>query len=371
VDTTRTANQDACTIAAVLREWFAASARQLPWRGEYTPYHVWLAEIMLQQTTVATCIPRYEQFVRAFPSLEALAAASEEQVLSLWEGLGYYTRARNLLRCARIVTSDFGGRFPEEPEALRRLPGVGPYTAGAISAIAFDRPAAMVDANVRRVLGRLLGLGTQDPRGSEQRVWQLSLEISQAGPPRTVNQALMEIGALLCTANNPDCSSCPLCELCTARLTGRFDCYGSVASRAETKAIKEVCALARMEGRWLLARPADGRWRGMWEFPRTRLGEQECPRSAVRSVLQDRFGLHCEAAETVGSLRHRVTVYDISLHVVRCDISAQPPANPPDWQLVTPEQLRSVPLPSPMRRIAGTCITETGYQLPLTQEVET
>ncbi|MCC6485263.1 MAG: A/G-specific adenine glycosylase [Armatimonadetes bacterium] len=340
--------------------WFVKAARQLPWREDTSPYRIWISEVMLQQTTVQTVRPFFERFIKLFPTLQSLAQSSEEDVLAAWSRLGYYTRARNLLKTARLLVNN-GAELPEDLRDLQRLPGIGAYTAGAIRAIAFNRPSPMVDANARRLLGRILGIVAHAPR-AEQQVWQASLDVSTAGTPRIVNQAMMEIGALVCTAGQPNCAECPLESLCKASTLRSFDWYGSVPKKQVIQRRQEVCVVARWADRWLLSRPSDGRWRGMWEFPRT-LAIPD-PEEAIRRLLNDCGWADVEDFEYAGAVRHQVTRYAISLHVLKCHLPSAPTGVPGEWRLASVEELAILPLPSPMRKIAELHTDPAGDHTP-------
>lgn len=339
-------------MAGALTGWFGRAARSLPWRRDPSPYRVWIAEVMLQQTTVAACVPRFERFIGRFPDARSLADASLEEVLAEWEGLGYYNRARNLWKAARLIVERHGGDLPSGVTELRALPGIGDYTAGAIRSIAFDLPAGMVDANIRRVLGRVEGIESS-VTDAERRVFQTCLSLSAAGSPRLVNQALMELGSLVCLPRDPLCGECPLSAFCRARQEGRFDrWHGSVPREKRTLQVEEVCVTAALEDRWLLSRPCDGRWRGMWEFPRRRLDGAGAFAAAVRDLLERDFGVCPSGVHYRGSLRYRVTVHDTRLHVLSAWLPHEPGCASRSWRLVLPGELDSLPLPSPMRRIA-------------------
>lgn len=342
---------DWAEAASALSRWFRDAARDLPWRSSYDPYRVWVAEVMLQQTTSAACVPFFLRFVQRFPTVADLAAASEGDVLALWSGLGYYTRGRNLLRAAQTIVREHAGMIPSEIDALRALPGVGDYTAGAVRAIAHNLPAPMVDANVRRVIGRLLGIppGRKD---AEACVHEASGRLSGAGEPRIINQALMELGALLCVPLRPSCQQCPLGGMCAARAASRFEWFGSVRGRAPATPRSEVCVAAMLDGRWLLSRPRDGRWKGMWEFPRSTLVSGETLEAAAGALCRDILSVSPSVLRPLGVVRHRVTRWDISLHVVRARLQMPPVSPRVEWTLVAEEELASLPLPSPMKRVA-------------------
>jgi A/G-specific adenine glycosylase len=250
--------------------WYRAERRDLPWRRTTDPYRIWISETMLQQTRVAAVLPYYERFVTRFPSVAALAAAPVEDVLALWAGLGYYRRARHLKKAAEIIMARHGGELPEEEPALLALPGVGRYTAGALRSIAFDRPAPILDGNVFRLLSRFLArAGTWNRSSDKERFW----EIAEAVVPRRnagdFNQALMEMGALICTPRLPECGRCPVRRRCRARRLGKVDRFPSPRQRPPAEDVeRDVYVLRDRRGRVLLRqRPEGGRMGGMWELP--------------------------------------------------------------------------------------------------------
>jgi A/G-specific adenine glycosylase len=253
-----------------LLDWFAFEARDLPWRNDRSPYRVWLAEVMLQQTQVNTVVPYYERFLGRFPTVKALAAAPLEDVLKLWEGLGYYSRARNLHAAARQVVAQHGGQIPDSFEALLALPGVGRYTAGAVASIAFGQNVPAVDGNVRRVLARAFAVREDVSRSSTQReleaLAQRLLPPEQAG---VFNEALMELGATVCTPRAPDCDRCPLRDLCRAHAAGEQASLPVKRPRKRTPHYDVAAAVTvGQDGRVLVAqRNADDMLGGLWEFP--------------------------------------------------------------------------------------------------------
>lgn len=336
-------------MATRLEEWFHQNRRDLPWRGSPEPYHILVAEVMLQQTTMAAVVPYYKRFIQRFPTLEWLALAPEEDVLSVWAGLGYYARGRNLHQAAKILMEQ-GGEVPSDLDALLALPGIGPYTAGAIRSIAFDLPAPVVDANVRRVLGRVLAL-PPEAADAEQQITQATLEFTGAGSPCTISQGLMEIGSLVCSIESPQCPKCPLNQECRAHRQGSYTWFGSVRKKREQEVLQQICLLAEFQGQVLLGRPTDGRWKGLWEFPRGQFRPNDLPIPAADRRLRQ-LGLSARGFAAEGLLRHTVTRYDITLHIIRCELLAPPEAENQQFRLVAPEELASVALPSPMRRIA-------------------
>ncbi|MBK9517448.1 MAG: A/G-specific adenine glycosylase [Anaeromyxobacter sp.] len=307
-----------------LLAWYDAAARPLPWRVAQhgaDPYRVWLAEAMLQQTQVARVIPYYLRFLEALPTLEALAAAPEDQVLALWSGLGYYARARALRRAAQAARSRHGG-LPDTAEDLRRLPGFGPYTAGAVASIAFARREPAVDGNVARVLARLC-LVSGDPASPATRrtLWALAGELVDPVRPGDWNQALMELGATLCGARAPACARCPVAGSCAARLAGRERQVPPPRRRAPRRALTLACAVLERRGRLLLVRrPSGGLFGGTWALPSAELEPGAAP-AALGATLRRELGAKAarvgpEVARTERLLTHRALV----LVGYRCEV---------------------------------------------------
>ncbi|MBR5969354.1 MAG: A/G-specific adenine glycosylase [Lachnospiraceae bacterium] len=261
------------SITRALLAWYAKGHRALPWREDPSPYHVWLSEIMLQQTRVEAVKPYYERFLRALPDIAALAACEETKLLKLWEGLGYYSRVRNLQKAARIITEELDGRMPEEVSALKRLPGIGDYTAGAIASIAFGKRAAAVDGNVLRVTARLCADASDIAKEETKRAVRERIEASflpkEDAACGSFNQALMELGATVCLPNgSPLCTDCPLARYCEAHLAGTEAAYpvksAKKARRMEERTVLLICDRERVA---LQKRPEKGLLAGLWEYP--------------------------------------------------------------------------------------------------------
>jgi A/G-specific adenine glycosylase len=307
-----------------LTAWYARRARDLPWRATDDPYAIWVSEVMLQQTQVATVVPYYERFLEAFPTVEALAAAPEESVLRLWEGLGYYRRARNLHRAARIILSRHGGRVPQDSDLLRALPGIGRYTAGAILSIAFGRREPILEANSRRVLVRLFALPGDPSRQSLQKIlWSLAhLLLPQRNPGR-FNQALMELGATVCVPKRPRCPHCPLQQHCQALQQGRQDELPSTGPKPDVEQVREAAIVVRCGRHVLLVRrPATGRWSGMFDFPRVTLGNQKGKRllDFLRAQVCKLAGVSIDPPRNIGQIKHGVTRFRISLECYEASV---------------------------------------------------
>jgi A/G-specific adenine glycosylase len=281
----------ATALAHALVGWFGAHARVLPWRQVRTPYRVWLSEVMLQQTRVATVVPYFERFCARFPDVTALAAASEDEVLSLWSGLGYYSRGRNLHRAARLVAEERGGTFPNNGAALRELPGVGAYTAAAIASLAFGRAEAVVDGNVQRVLSRLCDDAT--PVGSSAGLARTRARaealVVASEAPGALNEALMELGALVCTPHSPACEACPWASACLAKAHGTVGERPVKTPRKARASLRVACALI-YDGSWvwLEKRPAEGLFGGLYEPPGTLLPGRASAARAVRALVEER-----------------------------------------------------------------------------------
>ena len=256
-------------IVGQLVAWFELVARDLPWRRRRDPYAVWLSEIMLQQTRVETVVPYFERFLRRFPDVEALAGAELDEVLKLWSGLGYYRRARVLYATAREVTTRYGGAFPGEAAALRELPGIGAYTAGAIASLAFGRREPLVDGNVARVFARLFGIDADiRSAASVKLLWEIAWRLVPEERPGRFNEALLELGATVCTPRDPRCGACPLEALCAARASGRVLELPVIEAKKKVPVVKMVAAVLRSGPRVLLARREEGGlFGGLWEPP--------------------------------------------------------------------------------------------------------
>jgi A/G-specific adenine glycosylase len=319
-----------------LRNWYNRHARDLPWRRTTDPYRIWISEIMLQQTTIAAVVPYFERFLNRFPSVHELAAASEAEVLRFWEGLGYYSRARNLHRTARRIVDEHSGRFPDGVETLQAYPGIGRYTAGAIASFAFDVRAPIVEANTLRLYSRLLGYDG-DPRSSRgQRIlWEFAEHILPRQSPGRFNQALIELGGTVCTPVDPRCADCPVRSCCRAFSEGTQAEIPRPPSRPKIIQSTEATVAIRKGTRYLLRRRGEGElWAGLWDFPRISLADEKAllsrsfsrPPSASGHRLRSRricrtleagiieqTGIVAEIGEMATEIRHSVTRYRIHL----------------------------------------------------------
>lgn len=300
-----------------LLAWFAQHRRALPWRSRRTPYRVWIAELMLQQTRVEQAEPYFRRFMKAFPSLRALASASRQDVLKQWEGLGYYARARRLHETARALVEHHGGHFPRTYDGLLKLPGIGPYTASAVGSLAFDLDVAVVDGNVVRVLSRLFGYRKDVASAAgKKRLQAWADDLLPKGRAASFNEAMMELGALVCTPRAPACGTCPLQTVCVARAEGRPERY-PVKKRRKPVPHKVVGAAVtvRRDGRLLIARRNDhAMLGGLWEFPGgTRESRETLPACIVRE-LKEELGVDIDVGPHIVTVRHAYSHFTITLH---------------------------------------------------------
>ena len=347
-----------------LLDFFARSARPMPWRETRDPYAIWVSEIMLQQTRVETVIPYFRSWMDRFPTVEALSEAPEAEVLKEWEGLGYYSRARNLHRAASVVRERHGGRLPADLGQLRSLPGVGDYTAGAVGSIAFGLRAPAVDGNVRRVVARLMDW--PDPRGKRLRETVAAWVPEHA--PGDFNQALMELVATVCTPRSPRCEVCPLAELCAARGAGTVRARPVARKRAPVRREERVVAVlaVRRDGppRFALQRrPDTGLLAGMWEFPSAALEAETEPETAVLALAGDTR--HPGAApRPLSPVPHAFTHLQVTYRPYL--LSAGPEsAPPPGAEWFTPDQIGALPLPVAQQSIVETALAALESEPPL------
>lgn len=343
-----------------LLRWYARHARELPWRGG-DAYRVWVSEIMLQQTTVAAVRPYFERFLAAFPTVESLGEADEQDVLRLWEGLGYYSRARNLRRAAQAIVREHEGQMPNDAESLQALPGIGRYTAGAIASFAFDRREPIVEANTLRLYSRLLGY-TGDPRAREGQVklWQFARDVLPRSGAGRFNQALMDLGATVCTPVEPRCEACPVRGDCAAFAAGLQDSIPRPKARPEVTELTEAAVVVMKGGRCLLRRRgAEEWWTGLWDFPRFGVpdnGKGEQPGGGLQGELQVRLreltGISACIGGLLTELRHSVTRYRIRLLCYLAEHAGGRAHRDAGLQWVPLGRLEEVPLTTPARRVA-------------------
>lgn len=311
------------TFVPLLLDWFAANRRDLPWRRTRDPYAVWISEIMAQQTQMDRVVPYFNRFMARFPDVASLAAADEDAVLKAWEGLGYYSRARNLHAAAKRIVAEHGGRFPDTYEAIRALPGIGDYTAGAVASIARGVDAVAVDANVLRVLARVcdIDVPVREPAG-KARATALANELLPPGRAGEFNEALMEFGALVCRPKNPDCAHCPVVSVCQAH---HLEIVGERPVLSKSKDITPILVATGVlvnEGRvFIQKRLPAGAWANLWEFPGGRIEAGETPEDAVIREFREETAFETEVAAKLSVIRHGYTTYRVTLHCFRLGLA--------------------------------------------------
>jgi A/G-specific adenine glycosylase len=338
-----------------LLAWSRAHRRDLPWRDERDPYRIWVSEVMLQQTQAKTVIPYYRRFLSRFSTLRSLAEADLDEVLKVWEGLGYYARARNLHRTARRVVEDHGGQLPADRDALLALPGIGPYTVGAILSLAFGQDAAVLDGNVRRVLSRLFAID-DDPRSAatRKRLWSLAEALLPPGQAGPFNEALMDLGATVCTARDPRCGECPLSEVCQGYQEGNPEKYPARVQRRPLPHYDiAVGVIWRGDQLLISKRHTDGLLGGLWEMPGGKRESGETLQECLVREVQEELGIEIAVGDLLMTVRHAYTHFRVTLHVFHCRyLSGQPqPLDCADWRWVRLDQLNDFAFPAANRRI--------------------
>jgi A/G-specific adenine glycosylase len=339
-------------IRRKLLRWFKKNCRDLPWRKTRDPYAVWISEIMLQQTQVDTVIPYYQRFLKSFPALKHLAGADLAKVLKLWEGLGYYSRARNLHKASQIIAGNFHGRIPDNSADLLSLPGIGRYTAGAILSIAHNKQAAVLDGNVKRVLSRLFAVsGNPAEKKTEELLWRISDSLVPEKHPGDFNEALMDLGSMVCTPRDPQCVKCPLRDECRGKASGDPERYPSRKIRKPIPTIEAVAAVIVKHGRVLVRqRAAQGLLGGLWEFPNWKMKDKGDPVKLLKGSIRKEMGAIVKAEDFLGTFRHTFSHFKLSLGVYYC----QPVHGDKGGIWLPPEGLQHLPMSKLHRRIAQT-----------------
>jgi A/G-specific adenine glycosylase len=373
VDSTLLETQKIKPLTITLLDWFAVNARELPWRCTLDPYAIWVSEIMLQQTQVKTVIPYWERWMRELPTIQAAAKASPDKLHKLWEGLGYYTRVRNLQKAAQVIVQQYAGRFPERFDDVLALPGIGRYTAGAICSIAFNQPTPILDGNVIRVLTRVFGIG-ENPKEklTNARLWELAEQlVTHAKAARTakgvsplrplrednscsfLNQSLMELGALICTPRNAQCQLCPIKKLCVAFRENRIESLPNLGERQQATARRFAAFVIERKGKFLVRqRPAGVVNAHLWEFPNVEING-----SNVRParVFESHFGLVPEQISPLITVKHSITRYRITLDSYRADPGKVSPVAPGAvWK--SPAQMRALAFTAAHKKLASAAL---------------
>lgn len=344
------------TFVPALLEWYEKYSRKLPWRGSEDPYAILVSEIMLQQTRVETVIPYYQRWMERFPNIHVLAAASLQDVMSLWEGLGYYSRARNLHLTAQRIIKEFDGRIPSNIGFLRNLPGVGEYTSAAIASIAFGIDAAGVDGNIRRVFSRLLNVTelVNTPAG-KRRIQSLAGKYLPPGQAGLYNQALMDLGATVCTSKNPDCLICPLQKYCESYAIGIQDERPLMKKRSPIPEMIVTAAIIHRGDAVLIAqRPLKGLLGGLWEFPGGKKKPGESLQDCLKREIMEELGVSITVGNEMGVYRHAYTHFRVVLHAFFCSLDGGEPSavEAMDIRWLKYDELREFPMGKIDRLIA-------------------
>jgi A/G-specific adenine glycosylase len=305
-------------IQSRLLQWFKKKGRDLPWRKTRDPYGIWVSEIMLQQTQVATVIPYYHNFLKSFPTVHHLAKANLSKVLKVWEGLGYYSRARNLHRASQIVLNHFHGSIPDTLKDLLSLAGIGRSTAGAILSFAFHKEAPILDGNAKRVLSRLFAVsGSPGEKKTQQLLWQISESLIPKGFSNPFNQALMDLGSMLCTPKEPGCNQCPLHQYCKGYLSGKPESYPPRTVKKRIPHVTALSAVIQRDGKVLLnQRPPTGFLGGLWEFPNWEIEGEK--RLRLRNYIEKEMGVNVKVKESIGTFQQTYSHFKLTLQVFDC-----------------------------------------------------
>ncbi|PKM65421.1 MAG: A/G-specific adenine glycosylase [Firmicutes bacterium HGW-Firmicutes-2] len=334
------------TLQASLLKWYKLNHRKLPWRLTRDPYKIWLSEIMCQQTQVATVISYYTRFLENYPDLLSLSRATEDDVYKLWEGLGYYSRAKRLMLCARVVTQNYGGVFPKTYEEIMGLPGIGPYTAGAVASIAFDIKVPAVDGNVLRVYSRLYSVEEDIGKPGTKKTIEAMVSADLPEDVRNYNQALMELGALICVPRNPKCDLCPIHNFCSARERNLQNILPIKTPKAKKQLKKMMVAYVVFEDQLLLEkRGTEGLLANLWGFPIIEVGEDH-PSSEMMAYLEDNYGLHVIEEDVITTKKHVFThlIWDMTLVRYRARFISR--IEDPEVAWIHPELIPNYPLPT-------------------------
>ncbi|MEL6351871.1 MAG: A/G-specific adenine glycosylase [Cyanobacteria bacterium J06627_28] len=339
---------DVVNLRKQLLQWYQSQGRDLPWRRTRDPYAIWISEIMLQQTQVKTVMPYYERWLQAFPTVDALAAADQQSVLKLWEGLGYYARARNLHKAAQQVVDEFGGVFPQSLEGAIALKGIGRTTAGGILSAAFNLPVAIMDGNVKRVLSRLVAFPFI-PNKALNPLWEISEQLLDPRHPRDFNQAIMDLGATLCTRHKPACLLCPWQPHCAAYNQNAVTDFPMTESRKPLphKQIG-VAVITDAQGKILIdRRKQEGLLGGLWEFPGGKIEPGESQEDCVKREIQEELGIEIEVGSKLITIDHAYTHFKVTLNVFNCThLSGDPqPIECDEVKWVTLDEINDYPFP--------------------------
>ncbi len=298
--------------------WYRGSARELPWRETQDPYKIWISEIMLQQTTVNAVIPFYEKWITKFPDVQSVASSSPQTILKHWQGLGYYSRARNIHKTAKIIAKEFNSVFPQDVATVRGLPGFGPYTTGAVLSIAFDQRQPIIDANVRRVVMRQLRIEGKATPANDKRVLGFLLSVMPQKNNRIFNQAMMELGALICKSKNPSCLACPVRSTCLAYKDGVQDLIPTPKKVVIKDVQVSISVICEGDKFYIQKRAPKGLFADLWEFPGGKVEPGETPHAAMVRAVMEETGMSVETIQPLPQVIQFYTQFRATLHVWLC-----------------------------------------------------
>ncbi len=340
-----------------LLNWFARYSRDLPWRRSYLPYHIWISEIMLQQTQMERGTAYFERWIKRFPDIASIAEASEEEILKYWEGLGYYSRARNIHKAAQLLMKKNGGQLPADRTSLLAMPGIGKYTAAAIMSLAFNKDVPLVDANIERLFARLFNIETPiKDKGQQTFIWRNAKEILPPGQARNFNQALMELGALVCRPRNPNCTVCPVHNHCQSLTLGVVDERPVPGKTTDTIRIEMVTGFLQKGGAiFIQKRPPNGVWANLWEFPGGRIEAGETPAEALVREYMEETEMNIGNLSKITTVKHSYTRYRVTLHCYTCFLLNGPQRpvlhEAQEYRWITPLDLHRFAFPAGHRKL--------------------
>ena len=329
--------------------WYAKKKRDLPWRSTKDIYSIWLSEVMLQQTQVTTVIPYYHRFLKHYPTIKSLASADEQDALKLWEGLGYYNRFHNFYRSSKLVMNDLRGSIPDQPEEFKKLPGVGPYILAAVMSIALGKPLPVLDGNVIRVITRFYGIKDDVTKVSiKKQIHDILAGYIPGNNPGDFNQAMMELGALICSPRSPDCVHCPLRADCTACHSGQTESIPYKPPKKKIPIVDVSIAVILKQDRFLIQkRPSTGHLAGMWEFPGGKIENGESPEKAVMRECLEELNINIKMVKKLKMVSHTYSHFKIKLNIFLCGIKSGRPKSmnqqPVKW--ITMDQIEKYPFP--------------------------
>jgi len=329
-----------------LKAWYTVHQRNLPWRQTQDPYKIWISEIMLQQTTVQAVIPYYTGWVKLFPDMQTLGKAPLQKVLKAWQGLGYYQRAKNLHQTAKIILTNYGGQIPQNYDDLKSLPGFGPYTTAAVLSIAFDKPFLTIDANIRRVLMRLLKMSRKATPKIDRDLLRSFSPLLPKKHMGIFNQTLMELGSLVCRSKNPQCLLCPLLDFCGAYKAGEQEVI-PIPEKRSYKKIEAVIGIIEKKGKFLIQkRPSSGLLADLWEFPGGKIEKKETAEQALKREIKEEIGAEIRQMHFLAKVYHSYTQFQVSLHAFACTLKTDPVLDRSRHRWVSLKGLRQFPFPS-------------------------